>query len=560
MNTDSDFKCPAFTSSTHDACAARRCSSIADPPCIVLILISVLGVAFSAAGAFHSSVWFDESYSVALAAHPLPELIRLGAADVHPVLYYVLLHLLFLITGPSIVAMRLFSVAGAAANVLLGLSVIRKDYGNTAAGIFILLLTISPWAVAEAVDIRMYSWSSFFVGLSFVYCARICRRLASSMQGAADSDCQGALPPRSWWAVAFASALAAAYTHYFGAIAAFTQMILVLALAILYARKRADHPHARTPLKLFWRATALCVIGYLPWIVIAALQAHTVSGGYWIKLKLPDLFLEILAFPLSSRDALSVLRGDMGPAAQMACAAGFLLVFAGTTALATKAYASRRHIEVELLASPVFQGVFVLLGTAALSLIAGAILGQAILVTRYLTCALVPYSLALAVLFARYKNKVVWTLCGVGLLLVSGSAQLSALTSAYSPANTQPLAYYDKATSDGQGGRVPVVSGFDLFSDIQAAGPLSVHAPNVPIAYVDSWPAYRAFEPTITFGERREDVLRDYHGRFVYLSLRYSDKELQSMAKKLNAHVIESRTFRLPYKHQTWAITTLDRP
>ena len=191
----------------------------------------------------------------------------------------------------------------------------------------------------------------------------------------------------------------------------------------------------------------------------------------------------------------------MGPAAQLACAAGFLLVFAGTAALATKAYASRRHIEVELLASPVFQGVFALLGTAALSLIAGAILGQAILVTRYLTCALVPYSLALAVLFARYRNKVVWTLC-VGLLLVSGSAQLSALTSAYSPANTQPLAYYDKATSDGQGGRVHVVSGFDLFSDIQAAGPLSVHAPNVPIAYVDSWPAYRAFEPTITFGER----------------------------------------------------------
>ena len=76
---------------------SRRCSSIADPPCIVLILISVLGVAFSAAGAFHSSVWFDESYSVALAAHPLPELIRLGAADVHPVLYYVCSHLLFTI-------------------------------------------------------------------------------------------------------------------------------------------------------------------------------------------------------------------------------------------------------------------------------------------------------------------------------------------------------------------------------------------------------------------------------------------------------------------------------
>lgn len=559
MNTDANFTHSTSTSSAQSACSPHGAVHRSPTPCIVLILISVLGVAFSLAGAFHSSVWFDESYSVALAAHPLPELIRIGAADVHPILYYVLLHLLFLITGPSIVAMRLFSAAGTVANVLLGLSVIRKDYGNAAAGIFILLVSISPWAVAEAIDIRMYSWASFFVGLSFVYCARICRGLVSSMQGSAASDCQATLPPRSHWTVAFASALAAAYTHYFGAIAAFTQMIPVLALAILYARKRAGSPHCRTPLKLFLLATALCIIGYLPWIVVAAFQAHTVSGGYWIELKLPDLFLEILAFPLSSRDALSVLQGDMGQAARAVCATGFLLVFAGTVTLAIKAYGCRRRIEVETLASPAFQGIFVLLGTVTLSLIAGAILGQAILVTRYLTCALVPYSLALAVLLARHSNKVVWTLCGVGFLLVSSSAQLNALGNAYSPANTQPLAYYDEVTSDGQGERVPVVSGFDLFSDIQAAGPLSVHAPSIPIAYVDSWPAYRAFEPTITFGERCEEVLRDYHGRFVYLSLKYSDKEVQSVADKLDARVIESRTFQLPYKRQTWTITTLDR-
>lgn len=559
MDTVANFKHSTSTSSAQNACSPHDAVRRSPMPCIVLILISALGVAFSLAGAFHSSVWFDESYSVALAAHPLPELIRIGAADVHPILYYVLLHLLFLITGPSIVAMRLFSAAGAVANVLLGLSVIRKDYGNTAAGIFILLVSISPWAVAEAVDIRMYSWASFFVGLSFVYCARICRSLATSTQSSESSDCQTTLPPRSDWAVAFASALAAAYTHYFGAIAAFTQMIPVLALAILYARKRAGRPHFRTPLKLFLRATALCIIGYLPWIVIVAFQVHTVSGGFWIELKLPDLFLEILAFPLSSRDALSVLQGDMGQAAQAACAVGLLLVFAGMVTLAIKSHGCKRHIEVETLASPVFQGVFVLLGTAALSLLAGAILGQAILVTRYLTCALVPYSLALAVLFARHKNKAAWILCGTGFLLVSSSAQLSALTSAYSPANAQPLAYYDEVASDGKGGRVPVVSGCDLFSDIQAAGPLSVHAPNVPIAYVDSWPAYRAFEPTITFGERREDVLRDYHGRFVYLSLKYSDKEVQSVADELDARVIESRTFQLPYKRQTWTMTTLDR-
>lgn len=53
--------------------------------------------------------------------------------------------------------------------------------------------------------------------------------------------------------------------------------------------------------------------------------------------------------------------------------------------------------------------------------------------------------------------------------------------------------------------------------------------------------------------------MRDYHGRFVYLSLKYSDKEVQSVADKLDARVIESRTFQLPYKRQTWTITTLDR-
>lgn len=63
------------------------------------LVVLALGSAFVLVGAFHGYIWFDESYSVAIANHSFSEIWRIGSGDVHPVLFYWALHALNLVFG-----------------------------------------------------------------------------------------------------------------------------------------------------------------------------------------------------------------------------------------------------------------------------------------------------------------------------------------------------------------------------------------------------------------------------------------------------------------------------
>ena len=57
---------------------------------ILNIIIIILGTIFISLGAFHTNIWFDESYSVAISNHSFSEIWNIGGNDVHPVFYYML--------------------------------------------------------------------------------------------------------------------------------------------------------------------------------------------------------------------------------------------------------------------------------------------------------------------------------------------------------------------------------------------------------------------------------------------------------------------------------------
>ena len=52
------------------------------------IVLLIVGTVFLSLNAFHNNVWFDESYSVAIANHDFGDIWYVGSGDVHPVLYY----------------------------------------------------------------------------------------------------------------------------------------------------------------------------------------------------------------------------------------------------------------------------------------------------------------------------------------------------------------------------------------------------------------------------------------------------------------------------------------
>ena len=85
--------------------------------------LALLAVSFLLWGStlFCSSIWFDESFTVALMRHPLGEVISIAATDVHPPLYYILLWGFTRLFGQSLLTMRLFSLLP-----LLGLSDVYK--------------------------------------------------------------------------------------------------------------------------------------------------------------------------------------------------------------------------------------------------------------------------------------------------------------------------------------------------------------------------------------------------------------------------------------------------
>ena len=57
------------------------------------IITIILGTIFISLGVFHTTIWFDESYSIAISNnHNFLEIWQIGGHDVHPVFYYWLLN------------------------------------------------------------------------------------------------------------------------------------------------------------------------------------------------------------------------------------------------------------------------------------------------------------------------------------------------------------------------------------------------------------------------------------------------------------------------------------
>ena len=58
----------------------------------------------------------------------------------------------------------------------LSLIKIRKNFGMLTAGLFIFCLVTMPMFIQYALEVRMYSWSIFFVTTSFIFIYEIIER------------------------------------------------------------------------------------------------------------------------------------------------------------------------------------------------------------------------------------------------------------------------------------------------------------------------------------------------------------------------------------------------
>ncbi len=508
------------------------------------LVVLVAGIVFLAAFANYDALWFDEAYSVGMAAHSFEEIWTIGATDVHPILYYWMLHVVYLMAGPNVAAYRLVSVAGIGVLALLGFTHVRRDFGPKAGLLFTLLVFLTPWSIHAALQIRMYAWLAAAVMVAATYGWRIICRLRENGSRGEDDWCI----PLSWWAALALSSLMAAYLHYYGAIAAFCVQALVLYWVV-------QTPVGRRRNVLCWAAfAAAAVVGYLPWLLVAASQAAHVSGGFWISLAYPGAVAEIALFPFDAPETTAFFgREFAGTDISAAGGVPFLAVLGIAAAclfLLGKAFVLQEGLQLaesRFSAIGYFLGVY--LGTMAVVAIASLLLGQAILYFRYLVAVIGPLLLVFALAFELIDSR--WIKgCAAALLAVFALVTyVSTAQVAYSPQNDEGLEAYGRLCEQVQaenGGVAPLV----VSDDWSTPSFIAMSGEGLPIVYMQDMPAYKALEPGMVIDPSWEALLDDYRGLAIFVG---ANETADAFARQFGGEVLGSESFYHPYS-DSWLI------
>lgn len=417
------------------------------------ITIIIIGIIFIALGAFHSNLWFDECYSAGLARHSLGEIWAIGGNDVHPVLYYWMLRIVYLITGGAVIAYKLFSVVPIAIMIILGYTHIRKDFGEKTGFIFSFLCAFLPEMAQYAIEVRMYSWAILTVTVLAIYAYRLIKE---------DSA-------KNWIIFGIAS-LMSIYLHYYGLMAA--GIINVILLIYLIIKKR------RKGIIIIISMGVVQAIAYLPWLVNLITQINHVSSGFWIGFSFPKTPMELLSSQLAGYVKTSDYTGLLVPTVLALELYGYIIY-------KTYKYAKQKE---NLLAFK--WSVIIYFAVIISALVITIVMKTSILYYRYLFVITGLYIFAISFILGKEKNKVeiISILSVIAILGVYNNIVM--MKDNYSKTNNEPIDYIESNIQENDIIVIASLSGFVMAVDF----------PDNQVYFYnkDNWnveEAYKAFGP-----------------------------------------------------------------
>lgn len=544
------------------------------------LLILVVGTLFLLVDAFHGNVWFDESYSIAIANHSFVDIWSIGSGDVHPVLFYWALHVLNLIFGQNVLIYRLFAVAGAVALATLGFTHVRRDFGWRVGVLFSFMALFMPYISTMAVEIRMYSWATFAVMLCAVYACRIFLvlrgRPSETVAGLAEGLPRWAGVPRRWWLVFFLASLASAYLHYFGVLSAFmVNLLLLLFLVCRVIRRRRAVPRENAEgggraLVVFLLGALAQVCLYAPWLTVLVGQVGVVSQTYWASIVFPTTYIELATYPFMTSQLSFAARGAYGGEWQLAFNVVLIILSVLVAALIVwTVYRAVRRTGRWRVADDVIPAIAALAVYAGVYGIAWLVsngMDSNILYYRYLFVAIGPLLFACAVALSHVRSRVLVGGACAAVLAASLMSQCLQVKDDYDPDNGVPLEAFGEqveALAASQGGAGPLV----VSSDIGFEGVTSVEFRGVSQAYMDwqqgNWDqAYEAYAPTLTSEKSWESLLDDYHGRFIVLGQTGDGQEprdVLDLSRKPGVTLLDTQSFYRPYERTWFTIAVMEK-
>lgn len=515
---------------------------------LLFLLIYGIGILFLLLTAFHGNIWFDESYSVGIASKSFSEIWSYGSCDVHPVLYYCALHVLYLVsTGifsadidSVILIYRIFTVFGVVSLALLGFTHIRKDYGAKVGILYSFVVFSIPYIALMAVEIRMYTWAMFTVMLCYLYGLRIVR-LAKDKS----------VIPLHWWVLFALSSLASAYLHYFAAISVFLVNAFVLIFLLKYQVKEKRN------LVYFSISAILQLLAYTPWLLTLLTQISVVSNTYWAKFYVPYTIIELLAYPFVTSPLSFALRGEYGLEIQIVSIA---LIVALITLLVLLIInrPKRAHFASKL-------GILLYLGVLVIGCIASILMNSLIVYYRYLSVALGPLLLSLALLLSHSKCvNLAKTFC-ITMLLLAILNQALLVNDDYNKGNQLPLDEFNNQVAECEfwNNSTDVLV---LSSDIGIMGVTSDLYPDIKQTYLDWQPGnwgygYKVYEPALTSVKSWDEALEGYEGAFIVLGQGMDDsipKDISDIASKDGVEEMSISTFYRPYERTYFTIAVMN--
>ena len=134
---------------------------------LVLLFLLAFGLRLYRLG--YQSLWYDEAVSMHLAMKDLCGLTLHTAGDIHPPLYYYLLHFWILVTGSSEFSVAFFAVVFGLLVLTLAYRLAREVYGRRVGVLTAFLIAISPLNLWYSQEVRMYTLGAF-LGLITLYC------------------------------------------------------------------------------------------------------------------------------------------------------------------------------------------------------------------------------------------------------------------------------------------------------------------------------------------------------------------------------------------------------
>ena len=133
----------------------------ADRSALFALVILALVVRFH--GITVPAIWYDEAFSILLARHEPLQIWSITARDVHPPLYYLVLHYWMVWFGDGVLAVRSLSVLADVGTVLLSIKLMSLIATRRATWIAALLLALLPISVRYSQEARMYTLLGFWL-------------------------------------------------------------------------------------------------------------------------------------------------------------------------------------------------------------------------------------------------------------------------------------------------------------------------------------------------------------------------------------------------------------